>query len=199
MTVEPPRTLLITCGALAGEIVALVRDNGWDSMKVKCLPAHIHNTPEHIPDGVRRLIHAGREDFEQILVLFADCGTGGKLDEVLAEEDVVRVGGSHCYEVYAGPEAYAEMMQNEPGSFFLTDFLARHFDRLIIQGLALDRHPKLRDIYFGKYRKLVYLSQNEAPDLRARAEAAAERLGLAFEERRTGYGGYREFLKTHQA
>jgi hypothetical protein len=195
----PPRTLLITCGALAKEVVALVRDNGWDSMQVKCLPAHIHNTPERIPDGVRKLIQAGREDFEQILVLFADCGTGGLLDEVLAEEDVPRIGGSHCYEVFAGPEAYAELMANEPGSFFLTDFLARHFERLIVKGLALDRHPKLRDIYFGKYRKLVYLTQKETPELRARAEAAAARLGLAFEARTTGYGGYREFLETHQA
>ncbi len=196
---EPPRTLLITCGALAGEIVALLRDNDWDSMKVKCLPAHIHNSPERIPDGVRRLIHAGRRDFEQILVLFSDCGTGGKLDEVLAEECVPRIGGSHCYEVFAGPEAYAELMKSEPGSFFLTDFLARHFDRLIIKGLALDRHPKLRDIYFGKYRRVVYLTQNETPELRAKAEAAAETLGLAFEARTTGYGGYQEFLESYQA
>jgi hypothetical protein len=194
-----PRTLLICCGALAGEIVALVRDNDWDNLRIKCLPAHMHNTPERIPDAVRALIVAGRADYERMLVLFGDCGTGGKLDEVLEQEQVPRIDGNHCFEIYAGEDTYAELMKSEPGSFFLTDFLARHFDRLVYQGLGLDRFPKLRSVYFGKYRKLVYLSQNETPDLVARARDAADALGLEFELRRTGYGGYRDFLLAHQA
>lgn len=194
-----PRTLLICCGALAGEIVTLVREHGWDNMRVKCLPAHIHNRPERIPEGVRTLIHEGRRDFERILVLFSDCGTGGLLDEVLAEEDVPRIEGNHCYEVFSGAETYAELIRREPGSFFLTDFLTRHFDRLIIQGLGLDRFPKLRETYFGRYRKLVYLAQSETPELRAKAEAAAAALGLSFELRWTGHGGYRDFLESHRA
>ena len=193
-----PDTLLISCGALAGEIVALVRENGWDNMRIKCLPAKIHNTPEEIPEAVRALVVAGRETFERVLVLFGDCGTGGMLDAVLEEEDVTRIEGNHCFEIFAGEETYAALMKTEPGTFFLTDFLARHFDRLVYQGLALDRFPKLRSVYFGKYSKLVYLTQHMTPDLLARAREAAERLGLDFETRETGSGGYRDFLLAHQ-
>jgi hypothetical protein len=194
-----PRTLLICCGALAAEIVALVRENGWDHMRVRCLPANLHETPERIPEAVRGLIEAGRAWADTILVLYADCGTGGRLDRVLEEEAVERIDGTHCYEVFAGPDNFAELLRAEPGSFFLTDFLARHFERLVLKGLAIDRYPKLRDIYFGKYRKLVYLAQTRDPALRAKAERAAARLGLAFEMRYTGHGGYREFLAARQA
>jgi hypothetical protein len=194
-----PRTLLICCGAIADEIVTLVRENGWDHMRIRCLPAHLHQTPERIPQAVRGLIEAGRESADTILVLYADCGTGGRLDQVLAEEGVERIGGTHCYEVFAGLDNYAELIKAEPGSFFLTDFLARHFDRLVLKGLGIDRFPKLRDIYFGKYRKMVYLAQTRDPALRAKAEAVAANLGLAFEMRYTGYGGYREFLAARQA
>jgi hypothetical protein len=193
-----PSTLLITCGALAGEIVALVRDNGWDDMAIKCLPAKIHNTPEDIPEAVRDLITEGRRNHDRMLVLFGDCGTGGKLDEVLAEENVTRIEGNHCFEIYAGEETYADIMALEPGTFFLTDFLARHFDRLVYQGLGLDRFPKLKKVYFGKYRKLVYLTQQETPELVARAREAADKLGLEYDIRRTGPGGYQEFLMAHQ-
>ena len=189
-----PATLLICCGALAHEMLALVSDNDWTQMRVECLPAKLHNTPEQIPDAVRRKIRAGRAKFDNILVLYSDCGTGGKLDEVLTEENVERIGGTHCYEAYLGAAAYAALIEAEPGSFFLTDYLVRHFDRLILKGLGLDRFPKLRDTYFRRYKKLVYLAQTEDAALEAKARAAADRLGLDFEKRFTGYGGYRDFL-----
>ena len=189
-----PKTLVIACGALAREYLAVVERNGWSNLEVTCLPAIWHNRPEKIPEGVRRKIRAARGRYERILVLYADCGTGGLLDQVLAEEGVERIAGPHCYEFFAGTQAFEEMMEAEIGSFFLTDYMVRHFDRLIVQGLGLDRRPELRDAYFGNYRKLVYLSQVEDPRLLAKAKSAAERLGLAFEHRHTGYGGLEAFL-----
>lgn len=194
-----PATLLICCGALAHEMLALVSDNDWSQMRVECLPAKLHNTPEQIPDAVRRKIRAGRAKFDNILVLYSDCGTGGKLDEVLTEENVERIGGTHCYEAYLGAAAYAALIEAEPGSFFLTDYLVRHFDRLILKGLGLDRFPKLRKKYFHKYKKVVYLAQSEDPDLATKAAAAAKTLGLGFELRNTGYGDYAGFLAAHRA
>ncbi len=194
-----PSTLLICCGALASEIVALVRESGWDHMRIECLAAHLHNRPERIPEAVRAKIQAARGTVDNILVLYSDCGTGGKLDQVLEEEGVERIGGAHCYEVYAGSANFAALIRAEPGSFFLTDFLVRHFDRLIAKGLGLDRYPILRAKYFGKYRKVVYLAQREDPDLEAKAAVAAERLGLELEVRLTGYGDYEEFLASRQA
>jgi hypothetical protein len=199
-TPEPPGTLLICCGAIAREVVALVRDNDWHHMRVECLPAHLHNTPEAIPEAVRVKIRAARRrGDDEILVLYGDCGTGGLLDKVLREEGVERIFGNHCYEAFAGPEELAEVMAAEPGTFFVTDFLARHFERLVIKGLGLDRYPKLRDSYFGRYRKLLYLAQSRDSDLEARARKAARTLGLAFEMRHTGFGGYERFLADRAA
>lgn len=196
---DRPKTLLICCGAIAKEIVALVRENGWDNIDVQCLPAHLHNSPERIPESVREKIHAGRADYDHILVLYSDCGTGGELDRVLEEEGIERIGGSHCYEVFAGAADFAALMKAEPGRFFLTDFLARNFDKLVIQGLGLDRFPKLRQTYFGRYKEVVYLAQSDDPALEAKARAAARDLGLAFTMRRTGYGDFATFLAEHQA
>jgi hypothetical protein len=190
----PPKTLVIACGALAREFLAVVERNGWSNLEITCLPAIWHNRPEKIPDGVRRKIRAARGRYDRIVVLYADCGTGGLLDQVLAEEGVERIAGPHCYEFFAGTKAFEEMMEAEIGSFFLTDYMVRHFDRLIVQGLGLDRRPELRDAYFGNYRKLVYLSQVEDARLLAKAKAAAERLGLEFEHRHTGYGDLETFL-----
>ncbi len=191
-------TLLICCGAIAREIVAVVKRNGWEHMHIQCLPANIHNTPKRIPEAVRAKIRAARGGFDDMLVLFSDCGTGGGLDHVLQEEGVERIGGTHCYEVFAGTDEFARLMEEEPGTFFLTDFLARHFDRLVIGGLGLDRHPELRDTYFGNYRRLVYLAQTEDAGIQARAERAAETLGLDFEMRFVGRGGYERFLAARQ-
>jgi hypothetical protein len=187
------RTLIIACGALAREIVYLQR-GPLAHIDVTCLPANLHNRPERIPAEMRRKIQESRAAYDEILCLYADCGTGGELDRVLGEEGVTRIEGAHCYEFFAGPDNFAAMMEEEPGTFFLTDFLVRHFDRLVIAGLGLDRFPQLRDDYFGNYRRLVYLAQFADDELTRKAEAAALRLGLAVERRLTGLGGLGTFL-----
>ena len=154
---------------------------------VACLSPDLHNRPGGIPAAVRRRIHQARADgFERIFVAYADCGTGGLLDPILAEEGVERLPGAHCYEVFAGSAAFAEMADAEPGTFWLTDFLARNFERLVIRGLGIDRHPELEATYFAHYTRVVFLSQTDDPDLLAMARRAANRLGLAFEHRPTG-------------
>jgi hypothetical protein len=183
--------LLIACGALAHEVMAVLRMSKLEGVEVQCLPAKLHNTPQTIPEAVRAKIREERPHFERTLVLYGDCGTGGLLDEVLAEEGVERIAGAHCYEFFATTPIFNEMADAEPASFYLTDFLLRHFDRLVWKGLGIDRHPELLPLYFGNYRKLIYLAQTEAPELRAKAKAAAERLGLAYEYRFTGYGDLR--------
>lgn len=180
--------LVIACGALAHEITALRRANGWDHMHVQCLPADLHNTPARIPPAVRAKIHANRQRYASIFVAYADCGTGGRLDAVLAEEGVERLAGAHCYEFLAGQQAFEALSAAEPGTFYLTDFLVRHFNRLVIRGLGLDRHPELLPMYFGNYTRLIYLAQLGGAQRIAAARAAAQRLGLAFEHRNTGYG-----------
>ncbi len=193
---RPPSTRLIACGALAWEIAELIRANGWSHMSISCVPAHYHNTPDKIPEAVRAKIRAARGSHDRIVVVYGDCGTGGLLDDVLAEEGVERIAGPHCYQFYAGETNFAALMDDEPGSFFLTDYLTRHFDLLIVRGLGLDRHPQLLGDYFGNYRKLVYLAQIEDAGLVERAKAAADRLGLAYEYRYTGYGELGKFLNT---
>jgi hypothetical protein len=189
------KTLLIACGALAREVTTLIHTNKWDHMVVTCLPAHLHNRPEKIPEAVRAKIRSGRRLYDHILVLYGDCGTGGLLDKVLAEEGVERIPGPHCYEFYTGVADFSALSEAEPGTFFLTDYLVRHFDRLIIKGLGLDRYPQLLGDYFGNYRLLVHLAQTEDAALRIKAQAAAERLELGFEYRFTGLQGLGQFLE----
>lgn len=189
-----PDTLVIACGALAKELLAAIRLNGWSHLSVTCLPAILHNRPERITEAVRAKIGANRDRYRRILCLYGDCGTGGRLDEMLAEERVERIEGAHCYAFYAGLDAFEEMMEEEIGTFFLTDYLVRFFDRLIMEGLGLDRHPELLADYFGHYRKLVWLAQAPDGDLERRAEAAAKRLGLPLERRLTGLRGIEGFL-----
>ena len=191
----PPRTLLIACGALAREVLALIRLNGWSHMELACLPAHLHNAPQRIPEAVRAKVRAARGKYEKVLVLYGDCGTGGLLDQVLADEGVARIPGPHCYAFYSGLDAFLAQAEADPACFYLTDYLARHFERLVIQGLGLDRHPELLPLYFGNYQKLVYLAQMPDPQLEQQAKAAALRLGLAYEHRPTGYGGLQDFLR----
>ena len=195
----PAGTLVIACGAISHEIVALRRANGWDHITLQCLPADLHNRPERIPAAVREKIRKARSRFADIFVAYADCGTGGLLDAVLEEEGVSRIPGAHCYGFFAGSELFDRLSEAEPGTLYLTDFLARHFDRLIIRGLGIDRHPQLEREYFGNYRKLVYLAQREDPDLLARARAAAERLSLCFEHYVTGYGDLEGALRSPPA
>jgi len=178
--------LIIACGALAMEIVELQRLNGWSHIKIQCLPAELHNRPEKIPVAVRQAIKTCRDDYEYVFVAYADCGTGGALDKVLEEFDVARLPGAHCYEFYVGTDEFEAMSCGEPASFYLTDFLARHFERLVKEGLGLDRHPELLSTYFGNYKRLVYLSQSKSPQLEAAARQHADYLGLEFEHRHTG-------------
>jgi len=185
---ERPRTLILACGALSHEIVALIRANGWTEMAVQCLPADLHNRPDEIPAAVRAGIRKARERYDHVFVAYADCGTGGLLDRVLAQEGVERLPGAHCYEFFAGRDAFSALAEEEPGTLYLTDFLARHFDRLIIRGMGLERNPELIGIMFGNYRRVVYLAQTDSPELVERAKLAARYLGLDFEYRFTAHG-----------
>ena len=191
----PQPALVIACGALAKEITSLINVNQWSQLRVQCVPAKIHNTPEQIPDAVRTLIHKARPKYSQIFIAFADCGTGGLLDTVIKEERVERLPGAHCYEFFAGSEVFKEISENEPGTFYLTDFLARHFDRIIIEELGIAKHPELRDMYFGNYKKLIYLAQTDNPELEQMAQDAAVKLNLQYEYRRTNYGELESGLK----
>ncbi len=184
------KVLVIACGALAREVLALK----LDAVDLTCLPASLHNRPERIPAAMRAKIRASRAAYDEILCLYGDCGAGGALDRVLDEEGVKRIAGAHCYAFYAGEEAFAALAEEEPGTFYLTDFLARHFEALVIKGLGLDRFPQLRDDYFGAYRRVVHLAQIDDAATAAKAKAAAERLGLAYERRFTGLGGLSAFL-----
>ena len=185
---KPP--LVIGCGALARELVELTRRAGLPAMDLTCLPASLHNRPERIPGAVAARIRKARaQGYDQIFVAYADCGTGGLLDAVLDAEGIARLEGAHCYEVYAGRAAFASLHDAEPGTFYLTDYLVRNFERLVVRGLGLDRHPELLPVYFGNYRRLVYLAQTDDAGLTELAIAAAARLGdLAFERRLAGLG-----------
>lgn len=185
---EGERVVVIACGALARELTLVSRRNGWSHLQVQCLPPELHNRPAAIPEAVREKIRELRSEFAAIFVAYGDCGTGGRLDAVLAEEGVERIPGAHCYEFFTGSERFSALAEAEPGTFYLTDFLARHFERLIWKGLGLDRYPELADQYFGNYRKLVYLSQVADADLTARARQAADRLGLEFEHHSVDFG-----------
>jgi hypothetical protein len=185
---DPSRVLVIGCGALARELVAVIDQAGLVNVDLTCLPATLHNRPGGIPAAVRAKIRAARPRYEHIFIAYADCGTGGLLDLALSDEGVERLAGAHCYQFYAGTAAFEAIADEDPATFFLTDFLARNFDRLVICGLGIDRHPELLPVYFGNYHRLVYLAQTDDPALVRTARRAARRLGLAFEHRRTGYG-----------
>jgi hypothetical protein len=180
--------LLIACGALAREIVDLIERNRWEAFDVACLPAKWHNTPNLIAPAVREKIREAKSSYKAIFVLYGDCGTGGLLDRVIEEEGVERIAGPHCYAFFSGNADFAAREDADMTAFFLTDYLARYFDRLIWQGLGIDRHPELLPLYFGNYTKIVYLAQTRDEDLAKRAMAAARKLGLAYEYRFTGYG-----------
>ena len=191
MTFAPshlPSSLVIACGALAHEITTLIKVNRWDHLKVECLPASLHNRPERIAPAVQEKIRHSRNHFDSIFVAYADCGTGGQLDRVLAEEGVERLPGAHCYEFFWGSEAFLQRHETQPGVFYLTDFLARHFERLVMEELGIRAHPELRDTYFSHYTTLIYLAQSDSPEVLSMARSAAEILGLEFEHVPTGFG-----------
>ena len=187
------RVLLIGCGALAREVLALKAANGWDHLDLACLPAILHNHPEKIPDAVAQEVEANQGDYARIFVLYADCGTGGLLQARCAELGVEMLDGPHCYSFFEGNELFTE--RGEMTAFYLTDFLVRQFDAFVTRPLGLDRHPELRDMYFGNYEKLVYQAQTDDPALTEKARACAERLGLDFERRFTGFGDLERALR----
>lgn len=189
------RILLIACGALAREILALKEQNGWDHMVLTCLPAIYHIQPQKIPDAVKAVVIERRDQFDKIFVVYADCGTGGLLQNTCAELGVEMVAGPHCYSFYEGNDRFAELAEHEFTSFYLTDFLVRQFDAFVWKPMGLDRHPELRDMYFGNYEKLIYQAQTNDPALVEKARDCADRLGLAFEHRFTGYGDLEDALK----
>ena len=187
-TLQQKRILLIACGALAREVLALIEANRLDHVELRCLPADLHLKPEAITDAVRQAIGKYRDAFDEVFVVYGDCGTGGQLDAMLAEEGVERIPGPHCYSFFMGNELFQTTSEDEITTFYLTDFLARQFESFVIKPLGLDRWPELAESYFGHYEKLVYLAQTNDPDLDQRASAAARQLGLVYERRTTGYG-----------
>jgi hypothetical protein len=182
------RVLLIACGALAHEVVALKRINGWDHMDLQCLPANLHLWPDKITEAVAAAVAQHRDTYGSIFILYADCGTGGLLQEKCKELGVEMIAGPHCYSFFEGNDRFAEHLDSEISAFYLTDFLVRQFDAFVWRPMGLDRHPQLRDMYFGNYTKLVYQAQTDDPALDAKAMDCARRLGLAYERRFTGYG-----------
>jgi hypothetical protein len=184
-----PRLVIVGCGALARELLALTA--GIPGVRVEGVDARLHMQPQFIADGVARKVDLVRERYGRdipIFVAYADCGTAGTLDAYLEREGLQRIEGAHCYEFYAGAAAFEALQEQEIGTFYLTDFLARQFDSIIWNGLGLDRHPELLPMYFASYKRLVYLAQSDDPELTARAQSAADRLGLEFERRETGFG-----------
>ena len=181
--------LVLACGALGRELHAIRRANGWEHLRIRCLDPALHLRPERIAPRLRTELERARHRYRRVFVGYADCGSYGAVDRVLADfPGVERLPGLHCYEFFAGAERFERLAADEPGTFYLTDFLVRSFDRLVVEALGLDRHPELQDAYFGNYRRLAYLSQTRDPELLAGARAAATRLGLDFTHVHTGYG-----------
>lgn len=196
----PAAQLILACGALAKELVFLKTAHDWGHLHIRCLPAKLHNSPARIPAAIRAKLQTYKPHYAHILIAYADCGTGGLLDQVIEQErsescDIVRLSGAHCYEFFAGASAFSALQEEELGTFYLTDFLARHFERLVIKGLGLDRHPDMKNMIFGHYKRLVYLAQAPTDESIAQAQNAAQRLGLSFVLRQTGYGELASQLK----
>jgi hypothetical protein len=188
------RVLLIACGALAREVLALKAANGWDHLHLQCLPANWHHHPERIVPAVEKMVAERRDLYDTIFVVYADCGTGGQLQATCDRLGITMIAGPHCYSFFEGNDAFADL--GEMTAFYLTDFAVRQFDAFIWKPLGLDRHPDLRDMYFSNYTKLVYQAQTDNPGLDAKAEDCAKRLGLAYERRFTGYGDLQTALST---
>lgn len=185
---DPARILVLACGALAREILALFKLNKWDHMDLTCLPAKLHLYPDKITDAVAEAVEKHRGTYSRIFVAYADCGTGGLLQAKCDELGVEMIAGPHCYSFFEGNDAFAGIAEDEFTAFYLTDFLVKQFDAFIWRPMGLDRHPQLRDMLFGNYTKMIYQAQTNDPALDAKAQACADKLGLPLERRFTGYG-----------
>ena len=192
---EGGRSLIIACGALAREILALKELNSWDHMDLTCLPANYHLYPDKITGAVEAAVHKHKNDYALIFIAYADCGTGGLLAAKCEELGVELIEGPHCYSFFEGNVAFEKIADDEFTAFYLTDFLVRQFDAFIMKPMGLDRHPELRDMYFGNYEKLVYQAQTDDDALTEKAKICAKRLGLRFERRFTGYGDLKNALE----
>jgi len=192
-----PRVLVVACGAIAREVLAVVRLNGWSNVTLRCLPGKLHNTPARIAERVDAKLREAEAEggWERVFVAYGDCGTGGALDRVLAAHGVGRLPGDHCYAFLAGVDTWLALHEAEPRTFYLTDFLCRHFERFVVEGLGLDRHPELLPDYFGNYVRVVHLAQRDDPALARKAREAAAYLGLALEVRHSGLGDLRPALE----
>ncbi|MGC6516639.1 MAG: DUF1638 domain-containing protein [Candidatus Puniceispirillaceae bacterium] len=185
---------IIGCGALAKELLNLIAQFPDGQVELTCLPASWHNTPEKIVPALRRKIQKLKQDDRTVLVAYGDCGTGGDIDALLATEQVERIAGPHCYEMYMGQSHFDKEMEAELGTFFVTDYMVRHFERIVMKGMGLRAHPQLRDMYFQHYTRFLYLAQIEDEALRKKAEKCAKELDLRFEYQFTGYGEFQHFV-----
>jgi len=189
------KTGLVACGALAREVLTLQKQVGTDRFETKFLPAKLHNTPAQIPAAVDEALGELATTCDRLLVGYGDCGTAGGLDKIVEKHGASRIEGAHCYAFYMGLEAFEELQDKEIGTFYLTDYLVRQFDTLVFKPLGLDRHPELLETYFGNYTRLVYLAQSNDETLIAKAQEAADRLGLRFELQQTAFGMLDDFVK----
>jgi hypothetical protein len=193
------KKLVLGCGALVYELVELIKRNPLVNQVIDlhCLPATLHNTPQLIAGEVDRYLRDNGSDYAQVLVAYGDCGTAGALDAVLVRHNATRLPGAHCYEFFTGSSEYEAIMESELGSFFLTDFLVKFFDRLVIEGLGLDRYPELKDVYFKHYKKLIYIAQTDNSELQEKAKHCAQKLGLEYHYRFVGVDGLRPVITTN--
>ena len=192
---EHPTLQVIACGALARELLFLLDQLPDDTVSLTCLPAAWHNHPEKIVPGLKRKVLAARRKGMQIAVAYGDCGTGGMLDAFLEAEQIPRIAGPHCYEMFLGKAEFDVEMETALGTFFLTDYMVRHFERIVMKGMGIRQHPELRDMYFGRYTRLLYIAQTECKKLRAKAVKAAAELDLDYEYRYVGYGEFAGFVR----
>lgn len=199
MASRAPRTVVIACGAIAHELVAVIKANQLEAIDIQCLPAEWHNTPQRIAPAVEEKIVSAHSQGARVLVAYGDCGTGGLLDKVLQKHDVERLPGDHCYSFFAGSSVFDAMAKAELGTFYLTDYLVDNFDRLILDGLGITRFPELKDQYFAHYTRLMYLMQNDVSEHAARrtlaAQQAAEALGLPLQIHKTGLQPFEHSLR----
>jgi hypothetical protein len=186
--IQAPRVLILACGALARELLDITRMHELSGVTIDYLPAILHNTPSKIPGAVRDRLDQIGGDYDRILLGYADCGTAGELDEICEADHIERLPGAHCYQFFAGCDRFDDLHGDDPTAFYLTDYLAKHFQRLIMGVLGISEHPELRDMYFGNYTKLIYLAQTDDPRIEMKARQAAADLGLLYERIDTGLG-----------
>ena len=178
--------LIIGCGALAHEVREIIKLNDWDNVRLQCLNADLHNTPKILPKKIKESSDSNINDYSKIFLAYADCGTGGLIDLILKDYDIERLDGAHCYEFYSGSSVFEELSEKEIGTFYLTDFLVKNFDRLVVDGLGIQKYPALKEEYFKNYKNVVYLAQKQDNVLESKARECADYLNLEFSALFTG-------------